>query len=269
MTKGFSGAAARSGFSLVELSIVLVILGLLTGGILTGQNLIRAAELRSVVTEFQRYAAATRTFQDKYLALPGDITNATEFWAAAHSTPATCKTTPSPGAATCNGDGNGIITHSTVSSNEPFRAFQQLANSGLIEGHYNGVKGPGLYEWDSVIGTNVPASRVSNAGWSIAAPMTVTGGSSAYHFDGHYGHRLVFGSKTADSTTGSPALLPEEAWNLDTKLDDGKPGLGKIRSQKNSSPTSPGCATTNDPSTSTYTLTNTSILCSLIFLPGW
>ncbi len=46
----------RHGFSLVELSIVLVILGLLTGGILTGQNLIHAAELRSVTTEFSAFS---------------------------------------------------------------------------------------------------------------------------------------------------------------------------------------------------------------------
>ena len=70
----------RAAFSLVELSIVLVILGLLTGGILTGQNLIRAAELRSVVTEFQTYQTAVMTFRDKYFALPGDMTNATDFW---------------------------------------------------------------------------------------------------------------------------------------------------------------------------------------------
>ena len=70
----------RSGFSLVELSIVLVILGLLTGGILAGQNLIRAAELRSVTTQFQNYHAAVMTFRDKYFALPGDMANAEDFW---------------------------------------------------------------------------------------------------------------------------------------------------------------------------------------------
>jgi prepilin-type N-terminal cleavage/methylation domain-containing protein len=60
----------KAAFSLVELSIVLVILGLLTGGILTGQNLIRAAELRAVVTEFNRYQTAVRTFEDKYSPFP-------------------------------------------------------------------------------------------------------------------------------------------------------------------------------------------------------
>ena len=73
----------RYGFSLVELSIVLVILGLLVGGVLTGQSLIRAAELRSVSTEYSRYVASVHTFRDKYFALPGDMTNATQFWGTA------------------------------------------------------------------------------------------------------------------------------------------------------------------------------------------
>ena len=67
------------GFSLVELSIVLVILGLLIGGILTGQSLIRAAELRSVTTQYQGYVTAVNTFRDKYFALPGDMPNAIDF----------------------------------------------------------------------------------------------------------------------------------------------------------------------------------------------
>lgn len=64
------------GFSLVELSIVLVILGLLTGGILAGQSLIRAAELRSVTTEYGRWVTAMHSFRDKYMAIPGDMRDA-------------------------------------------------------------------------------------------------------------------------------------------------------------------------------------------------
>ncbi|MFM9890490.1 MAG: type II secretion system protein, partial [Rickettsiales bacterium] len=79
----------RYGFSLVELSIVLVILGLLTGGILSGQSLIRAAELRSVSTEYNRYVTAVQTFRDKYFALPGDMTNAQSFWGSSANCPGT------------------------------------------------------------------------------------------------------------------------------------------------------------------------------------
>ena len=71
---------AVSAFSLVELSIVLVILGLLTGGILAGQSLIRAAQLRAVSTEYSRYVASINSFRDKYFGWPGDLRNATAFW---------------------------------------------------------------------------------------------------------------------------------------------------------------------------------------------
>lgn len=99
------------GFSLVELSIVLVILGLLTGGILAGQSLIRAAELRSVITTTDRYQAAVYSFRDKYFALPGDMRNATSFWGDQATGPSACAdagiTDGTPG--TCNGNGDGLI----------------------------------------------------------------------------------------------------------------------------------------------------------------
>src|SRR3569833_319215 len=88
-------AGLKAAFTLVELSIVLVILGLLDGGVHTGQSLIRAAELRSVTTQYQRFLTAVQTFRDKYFALPGDMTNAHSYWGIAIATPATCVTTAS------------------------------------------------------------------------------------------------------------------------------------------------------------------------------
>lgn len=60
----------RRAFSLVELSIVLVILGLLVGGILAGRALIHASELRGVHTEFNQYKTAVMAFRNKYLLYP-------------------------------------------------------------------------------------------------------------------------------------------------------------------------------------------------------
>ena len=116
----------KQGFSLVELSIVLVILGLLTGGILTGQSLIRAAELRSVTTEFQKYQTAAMTFRDRYFALPGDMRNATDFWGA--MTNCGAASPAGTGTQTCNGNGNGSIDTATASgrTGENFGFWRQL-----------------------------------------------------------------------------------------------------------------------------------------------
>jgi prepilin-type N-terminal cleavage/methylation domain-containing protein len=63
----------EEGFTLVELSIVLVIIGLIIGGVLVGQDMIKAAEIRSTVSQIQSYDTAANTFRDKYEYVPGDV----------------------------------------------------------------------------------------------------------------------------------------------------------------------------------------------------
>ncbi len=64
---------ARDGFTLIELSIVLVIIGLIVGSVLVGQDLIRAAALRATISQIEKYNTAANTFYGKYGALPGDL----------------------------------------------------------------------------------------------------------------------------------------------------------------------------------------------------
>ena len=68
---------SRSAFTLVELSIGLVIIGLIIGGILVGQDLINAAAIRSQISQIEKYQTAVRTVQLKYGYLPGDIPDPT------------------------------------------------------------------------------------------------------------------------------------------------------------------------------------------------
>lgn len=254
----------QRGFSLVELSIVLVILGLLTGGILAGQSLIRAAELRSISTDYSRYVTAVGAFRDKYFALPGDFAKAVDFWTAADPTPATCRTTVGAGTATCNGNGNGIIG-ATTTSDEQFRAWQHMANAGLIEGTYTGVTGPAHASEDANPGVNVPRGRVGNSGFSWNPLGSVTGGGSTHYFDGNYGSALQFGGN-GNANMYYPLIKPEEQWNLDTKMDDGLPHQGSVRSLKNGSTLTPGCAAASNIA---YDLAATGNLCSIVFTTGF
>ncbi len=225
----FAGMTTKSGFSLVELSIVLVILGLLTGGILTGQNLIRAAELRSVVTEFQGFQTAVHSFRDKYFAYPGDMANATDFWDYPASTPANCPATAGTGTETCNGNGDGEILRTTFNAdeyNEEFLFWQHLANAGLIEGNYTGIAGASS-DTHAVLRQNIPVSKLSNAGWSVW-DWNAPGGNAVLYSPFDYNRGFLFGAANAAGHPSGPVLTSEEAWNIDTKVDDGRPGYGKV-----------------------------------------
>ena len=249
------------GFSLVELSIVLVILGLLTGGILTGQSLIRASELRSVTTDFQKYESAIYTFRDKYFGLPGDLRNATSFWGALDTndgigTDCTDATTTS--ALTCNGDGNGVI-YGLSTLNESFHAWVHLANAGLVEGSYSGKRTADPNE--ATPGINIPKSKVGQAGYLLLMADLVGPTNGWYTYVRTT--ILQFGTRVATFDNGGAALKPEEAWNIDTKLDDGKPGTGKVMARYGNNCTSPGDGTLQ--STATYALTVSTIGCAMTY----
>jgi prepilin-type N-terminal cleavage/methylation domain-containing protein len=258
-------SSARTGFSLVELSIVLVILGLLTGGILTGQNLIRAAELRSVVSDFQRYQTALHTFQSKYFALPGDITNATAFWGAADGgdgAGSDCFTAVVTDQTTCNGNGDGFINSPAGGVvpwilGERFMAWKHMANAGLIEGTYTGRTNSTTYENAKAGGINLPASRVSPAYFILA----MLGSSSNTYFNPYSSNKntIIF-----NSSSDRP-LTPGEAWSVDKKLDDGRPGTGRMTTIDHDHANGADCTDNGDPQLAEFQLDNDIPACPLVW----
>ena len=254
----------RRGFTLVELSIVLVILGLLVGGVLTGQSLIRASELRSVMTQYNGFTTAVNAFKDKYFALPGDMTNATSFWGTA-AAGAACATTAGTGTATCNGDGNGQIPASSTNSNEMFRFWQHLANAGLINGTYDGIT-HGTSNFSSTT-ANTPAGKISNSLWGILYFGPITGSTGI--FDNTYNNFFQFGATTVNADPQGAILKPEELWNIDTKMDDGKPATGKILVRGATTLNTCTDTSTSNNFNANYLLSGTSISCVAIFLNGF
>ena len=119
-------ANRNKGFTLVEIAIVLVIIGLLIGGVLKGQEMINNAKIKRVTTDFEGISAAVFSYQDRYRAIPGDDNTAQTRW----------------GTSVTNGNNNGIIAgawNSTNNANESRIFWQHLRNSNLIPGSKTGT----------------------------------------------------------------------------------------------------------------------------------
>lgn len=252
----------RRAFTLVEMAIVIVIIGLLIGGVLAGKSLIRGAEMRDIISEFQRYQRALGGFREKYYALPGDMSNAVQFWGAAaggatDGVDLTCVAlgsgSPSTDMKTCNGDGNGLIGNNVLTVSEMLRAWQHLANAKMIEGFYTGVPGA---SGDQVIGQNVPASRVTNMGWMIYGVGSYAGDAAFFAAD--YGNVFNAGPLSGGLNTGA------EAYDLDKKIDDGNPQSGVVMTYKNA--VQPDCVTAGNDA---YQLDNPVKGCVPIFITGF
>lgn len=255
MKKLFRRAAA---FTLLELSIVIVIIALMIGGILSGNALIAAAELRSIPADAQSYINAIGTFRSQYRYLPGDMINPAKYWSTASGTSI--------------GNGDGLILSSTA---EPFLAWQQLSLAGLTDASYSGASG-------YIIGTTVPASKFGLAGFGLLNDPTLSTSLDGRHYTGiNYGNFLSFGLTSVATTapgmalSATGALTPAEAYNIDKKVDDGIPGSGKWLTRSTSGlglwNNTTSCTLGTGPTdyAAEYRLTNSTIACSFYILTGY
>ena len=205
---------SQSGFTLVELSIVLVIIGLIIGGVLVGQDLIKAAETRSQLRQFDEINTALNTFRLKYNALPGDYN------AAVVNLGATA------GAGTGNGDGDSILEDSDGATggyadlgNAELLAFwHHMGLSGLLSG---GGSGSG-----TVVGTTWPKAKIGNLG--VVAFFSTTLGTAA---TGGGQHFYQMGKAGGGAATFATFLTPQQAEEIDQKIDNGLPVSGSVNAR--------------------------------------
>jgi hypothetical protein len=210
------------------------------------------------MTDYSRFATASQTFRDKYFAMPGDMPNATSFWGTAPSVPGTT-----------NGNGNGIMQAPAAAgaTGEMFLAWQHLARAGLIEGSYTGIAGTVSLS-DPNLGINVPVSKISNAGWNYGS-VDNSGAGSPYVFNYDMRNWLLLGSEDDNIWLDGPILKDEEAWNIDIKMDDGKPAMGRVMAAG----LTLGCTgsvatqTTNTNRDAQYNFMNTAKMCAMVFNP--
>jgi prepilin-type N-terminal cleavage/methylation domain-containing protein len=185
----------QTGFTLIELAIVLVIIGLLLGGVLRGQELINSAKVKNMARDFQNIQVYIYGYQDKYKALPGDDAAVVAHLGA----------TANPGPA--GTVGNGVINgnwNTVTDTDESCIFWQHVRLAGLAPG----------------------STAVSCAGGNAYQPRNADGGL--------IGVQSASTLTTITGMTGayaicSDAILGKFALQLDTTLDDGDPSTGSVR----------------------------------------
>ena len=199
----------NSGFSLVELSIVLVILGLLVGGVLVGQTLIKSAELRAQMKQIENFKTGVNTFRMRFSALPGDFSNATRSFL------------PAEWPLIVDGNGNEKIGDANGAyddlSGEITQFWMQLGAAGVIEGTYNTT---------SNINAGFPETALGRNGIIAIYDATIMKNNILY-----IGVKSAADPGTDDSIVGGDSLTPVEAAAIDEKFDDGHPYFGKAQAR--------------------------------------
>ncbi len=248
MKKTFS--SKKSAFSLIELSIVLIIIGLLIAGITGGASLIKSSQLRSLMSEARGYAVAVNAFYTQYNALPGDYNTAVG------------------SQTTYVGNGNNAIeyaaTHNTIPGSEGTVAWYMLKQVGAISDNLTYAAASTA----QVPGTHIPASKIQSAGWafdyitnngSSQNVVVLTGTTTAATAStGSTITAPAAGSSLA--TLASGVILPTDALSVDAKIDDGLASTGKVRGVLTGASS---CITAAG--ATTYNVSQTSKVCALSY----
>lgn len=193
----------QRGFTLVEIAIVLVIIGLLLGGILKGQELITSARVRNIADQNSGVQAAYYGFIDRYRQIPGDMTKAAASAAIGSQLPATANDS-----GTAGNPGNGRIDTSDWA--EASNVWAHLAAAQFIQGAY-------------------PGGATTEAAYAVAGTAPINA------FNGYVLLGRSDDYQDASSTTVRLGLvlgdqIPVNVMReLDVKVDDGLPMTGVLR----------------------------------------
>ncbi len=228
------------GFTLVEISIVIIIISLLVAGVVAGQKLLQNAKLQAVIKEIREYDTAIKQFKDKFRYYPGDLPNAATYWDATH------------GNAT-NGNGNWQVSSTTT---ESLYFWKELALAGFTPSTYSGAVSTPSYQ----IGTNIPGSNYNNN-----ASYFVTYHVNQFQTTGN-AITLAKVNTTAPSAWNDSLILVDDAFFIDKKIDDGNAGTGNLYvPDGNDGVTAGSCSASSAGAPANYNLTTKIAACRLFW----
>jgi|GEM_PF-1233042 len=226
----------KSGFTLIEMAIVLIVIGAITSAIIGGNALIENGKISSDAATLKRYHVIYEQYKDLYRAIPGDHVKAYDYWGT------DCATTE----AICNGNGDRGID----STDESFLFFRHLFLAELIEDDLTGV------EFDSteqaVIGTNTPILEQNSL---TLYPLKLelidfmVRGKDFGSTSSKSGNILTMAKVKLNGGVylpRQPSLTPKIAKKIDEKIDDGKPGTGEVLGGISGNNSSQGCSDNAD-----------------------
>jgi len=231
-----------NGFTLIELSIVLIIIGLIVAGITGGQSLVKSAELNSIVTQINNVKTAVSSYELQYNYLPGDHINAYSYFDTDGSGSDICGA-DSAAASGCNGDGDGIIDAA-----ERYRFWQHLALEGTIKGTFSGVAEAASPTMEA--GVNVPESSIKGGALDVSN-YSPNGGTTTNY--------IKFGSQDGALIENS-IISVTDAVSVDKKMDDGKADSGTIYAEDGTDAAAPLCLNSGS-----YLLSSTGQKCKMSF----
>lgn len=205
----------EKGFTLVELAVVMIIIGLLIGGILKGQELITNAQVSSTVAAAKGVDSAVSTFRDAYSQFPGDMPDAT----------ATVRLPNCAGECTNGGDGDSILEDQPGSANagalgtESMAFWAQMNAADLV----SGVQTQGAAVW----GETLPAAPI---GGGITAGFFAGGGALGANPVARGGHYISIQAAPGATAAGAGAgvMSSSQAARIDRKMDDGNGNEGSV-----------------------------------------